>query len=122
MTDLSAARRRRLAFALLGTALGAFSGALPPGAADADPLLPNAAPASPQVPKCAARARVAELLESRYGETHRASEIRSPRAVVELFGNARSGTWTLLLTDVRGRSCVLAVGRGFRGGREGHDT
>jgi len=119
MTDLSAARGRSLPLALLA---GIISGIVQPGAVQAGPLAPNATPAAPQGPKCAARARFAELLETRYGETHRAREIRSPRAVVELFGNARSGTWTLLLTDVRGRSCVLAVGRGFRGPSGGHDT
>ncbi|WP_137933016.1 hypothetical protein [Mesorhizobium comanense] len=33
-------------------------------------------------------------------------------AIVEIFVSA-SGSWTMLITDVKGRSCILAAGEGW---------
>ena len=33
-------------------------------------------------------------------------------AIVEIYVSA-SGTWTLLITDVNGQSCILAIGEGW---------
>ena len=33
-------------------------------------------------------------------------------AVVEIYVSA-SGTWTMLITDVNGQSCILAIGEGW---------
>lgn len=33
-------------------------------------------------------------------------------AIVEIYVSA-SGTWTMLVTDVKGRSCILATGEGW---------
>ncbi|CAI2932603.1 hypothetical protein [Aminobacter niigataensis] len=33
-------------------------------------------------------------------------------AVIEVFVSA-TGTWTMLMTDVRGRSCIVAAGDGW---------
>lgn len=33
-------------------------------------------------------------------------------AIIEVFVSA-SGTWTMLMTDVRGRSCIVAAGDGW---------
>jgi hypothetical protein len=33
-------------------------------------------------------------------------------AVIEIYVSA-SGTWTMLITDVKGRSCILAAGDGW---------
>ncbi len=35
-----------------------------------------------------------------------------PTAIVEIYASA-SGTWSMLVTDVRGRSCVFATGDGW---------
>jgi hypothetical protein len=33
-------------------------------------------------------------------------------AIVEIYVSA-SGTWTMLVTDVQGRSCIIATGEGW---------
>ncbi|MEO5759801.1 MAG: hypothetical protein ABIQ51_23435 [Mesorhizobium sp.] len=33
-------------------------------------------------------------------------------AVIEIYASA-SGTWTMLITDVKGQSCILAAGEGW---------
>ena len=38
--------------------------------------------------------------------------VASDDAIIEIYTSA-NGTWTVLMTDVRGRSCVLAAGDGW---------
>ena len=38
--------------------------------------------------------------------------VAGPAAIFEVFVSA-SGTWTILMTDVKGQSCILSVGEGW---------
>ncbi|HUF56989.1 MAG TPA: hypothetical protein VMM55_10570 [Thermohalobaculum sp.] len=63
--------------------------------------------------RCAARERIVEQLEQRYGETQRAFGLANDHRLVEVFASER-GSWTILLTGPRGRTCLMAAGRAFQ--------
>lgn len=66
-----------------------------------------------QPARCGARADIVEQLEQRYGESQRALGIAADQRLVEVFASD-GGSWTILLTDPRGRSCLMAAGRDFQ--------
>ncbi|MCA1493747.1 hypothetical protein [Sinorhizobium alkalisoli] len=64
------------------------------------------------VVNCAERSQVIEFLARQYAEKQAAVGLINPRAVMELYA-ADSGTWTLIVTDVSGRSCVIFAGQSW---------
>lgn len=68
-------------------------------------------------PRCAPRAEVLEMLAERYDETRRGIGIAGPTQVLEVFAST-DGTWTVLVTDPAGRSCLVASGRSWEDLRE----
>ncbi len=72
-----------------------------------------AAPASAQgaVP-CGDRAKVIGLLAKRYGEVPRAMGLASQSGVLEIYVSEK-GSWTILMTTTKGRSCMIAVGENW---------
>ncbi len=83
-----------------------------PGLALALAALPAFAPA--QAMRCGARETVIRHLEERYGETRRSVGLQEGRGVVELYANAESGSWTILLTTPQGMSCLMAAGESYQ--------
>ena len=79
--------------------------ALPAGLAA---LLGLAAPAAAQE-RCGPRAEVIEMLGEDYEETRRGVGLAGSTQVVEVFASA-AGSWTVLVTDAQGRSCLVASG------------
>jgi len=65
-------------------------------------------PAYPQS-NCAERAGMVPVLEDKYGETQRSVGLVNPVTVVELFFSS-GGSFTLLLTNVQGQSCIMISG------------
>ncbi|APG83911.1 hypothetical protein [Sinorhizobium americanum] len=61
---------------------------------------------------CADRAKVIEFLAKQYSEKQAAVGMVNQQAVMELYA-ADSGTWTLVITDVSGRSCVILAGKSW---------
>jgi hypothetical protein len=61
---------------------------------------------------CAERNNVVNALDSQYKESPRAIGLVSKEAVLEVFVS-ESGTWTVVVTDPRGMSCVLAAGQSW---------
>jgi hypothetical protein len=57
-----------------------------------------------------------EDMVARLGETFREQRIGyglgGSMMIVEVFASAR-GTWTMLMTDVNGQSCIVAAGEGW---------
>lgn len=43
----------------------------------------------------------------------RAHRPRHPAGVVEIYASDETGSWTILVTDSRGVSCLLAAGESF---------
>lgn len=70
-------------------------------------------PANAQQARCADRARVLDMLQTRFGETRRGMGIAAERAVMELFASAETGSWTITVTFAGGTTCLLASGHGF---------
>ena len=64
--------------------------------------------------QCAERGGILEVLNSEYDETARAIGLISEEAVLEVFVSKESGTWTVLVTDPKGLSCVLAAGQAWQ--------
>jgi hypothetical protein len=61
---------------------------------------------------CAERHNVVDTLDSQYKESPRAIGLVSKEAVLEVFVS-ESGTWTVVVTDPKGVSCVLAAGQSW---------
>ena len=59
--------------------------------------------------RCRERSNIVELLETRYGEKHRAFGTTPEGTLIELFVSP-SGTWTLLLSFPNGSSCLIEAG------------
>ena len=69
-----------------------------------------AGPADAQAPRCVPRDTAVEQLTQHHGEQVTARGLTSSGQVMfELFATD-SGSWTLVTTDARGRSCVVASG------------
>ncbi len=69
----------------------------------------GAAPAHAQN-ACAPRDTVLERLKTGYGETLAAGGLRSQSQVLEVWASEDTGTWTVLMTDANGMTCVMASG------------
>lgn len=59
---------------------------------------------------CAPRAEIASFLKDKFQELQDAYGLVGDKAVLELYISDGGATWTLVLTDISGRSCILAAG------------
>jgi len=73
-----------------------------------------APPALAQVMPCGARDTIVASLGEKYGETRRGGGLAGPTAIVEVYASEKTGTWTILRTNTKGLSCVMAVGEGWQ--------
>jgi NADH:ubiquinone oxidoreductase subunit F (NADH-binding) len=62
---------------------------------------------------CGERKAVVAQLEGKYGETRRSIGVHEQRGVVEVYASDTTGTWTILVTNTEGKSCLMAAGEGF---------
>ncbi|MDQ0559559.1 type IV secretory pathway VirB2 component (pilin) [Rhizobium mesoamericanum] len=65
--------------------------------------------ASQMMRSCAARSEVVNFLDKNFAERLTAVGLINQNAMLEIYA-AQSGTWTLLVTDVHGVSCILLSG------------
>ena len=72
---------------------------------------PLAAETEPEA--CADRASIVDQLKGKYQESHRASGLQTDTRLVEIWTSPASGSWTILITDVNGTSCIAAAGRAW---------
>ena len=70
-----------------------------------------AAPAAGQS-LCGERAAIIAELE-RYGETRRSIGLQHGSGIVELWASERTGSWTILVTNTAGETCMMAAGEAF---------
>lgn len=61
--------------------------------------------------RCGIRHFIAMKLEVQYGESHQFSFIQSQK-IVEVWMNIDTETWTILVTDMDGMTCMNASGKG----------
>lgn len=62
---------------------------------------------------CGPREVVIKKLAEGYGETRQSIGIGSNNAMVEVFASAETGSWTILVTQPTGVSCLVASGQAF---------
>ena len=63
---------------------------------------------------CGARDSIIAQLEAKYGETRKSVGFQQGRGVVEVYASEETGSWTILVTDARGHSCLMAAGEAFQ--------
>ena len=71
-----------------------------------------AVPALAQTP-CGQRTDIIQVLAEKYRESHQASGLQSASAMVEIWASPETGTWTILVTQSNGVSCVVASGQSW---------
>ena len=62
-----------------------------------------------QAPKCGPHAQMKEGLLKRYKESRRGLGLISPTVVMEFYFS-ETGSWTALITDISGNSCIASSG------------
>lgn len=63
---------------------------------------------------CNPRSVLVEHLKEKYGEQPLAFGLNNDGRLVELFGTPDGKTWTMLITDARGISCVVTSGENWQ--------
>ncbi|MBB5571635.1 MULTISPECIES: hypothetical protein [Rhizobium] len=91
---------RTMLYRLIGTALLATA-----------ILYPNSA-ASQAMLACAERGDIVAFLEAHYSEKLSAIGQLDPKNIIEIFA-AESGSWTMMITSISGRSCVILTGQNW---------
>ncbi|MBW9065197.1 hypothetical protein JNB71_17985 [Rhizobium herbae] len=86
--------RSFIRFALMALALTAYPAA-------AQPVL-----------NCAEHSKIVEFLGSHYSETLQAIGLINDAAILEVYVS-KGGSWTILVTNVSGRSCVVFAGQNW---------
>ena len=76
--------------------------------------LSSAVPARGEQTVCDLRHKVVEHLASKYGEAVSAWGVSSAGALVEVFENPETGTWTITVTAPGGPACLVGAGDGWR--------
>lgn len=65
---------------------------------------------------CGDRGAIIERLQEVYGETFQALGLQRNQMVMEIFANADTGTWTVLVADPWGGACIVAAGQAWSPG------
>ncbi len=60
---------------------------------------------------CATRDTMVGQLSGKYGETPQGSGLNSTTKMLEIWASEATGTWTILVTDPNGTSCIMAAGK-----------
>jgi anti-sigma factor RsiW len=68
----------------------------------------------PQTQQCDQRARVIGHLAQKYKEAPVAIGVTSTGGMVEVLTTGDGGTWTIILSNPNGTSCLVAAGEGWR--------
>jgi len=76
-------------------------------------IMPYGHIANAQQTNCAPREAIIERLASGYGETRQAVGIGSNNAMIEVFANEETGSWSIIVTQAAGISCLAASGQSY---------
>ncbi len=92
-----------------------INGVLVPGALAAALMAGTsvATPVSAQAVSCGERQMMLNTLKNRYQESRTAYGITVDGRLLEIFSGL-SGSWTLLMTQPGGKSCLMSSGKGWR--------
>jgi len=59
---------------------------------------------------CADRSVIVERLENRFHESYQGAGLQSTTSLIEIWSSGQTGSWTILLSNADGISCVIASG------------
>lgn len=59
---------------------------------------------------CGDRTAIVERLSAKYGEAREATGLNNSSNLIEVFSSEETGSWTILMTDAQGKSCLIAAG------------
>lgn len=62
---------------------------------------------------CADRESVVQRLADGYGETRQSIGLAANNTFVEVFASLETGTWTIVVTNTAGISCLVASGQAY---------
>ncbi|MEM5476470.1 hypothetical protein [Pacificibacter sp. AS14] len=62
---------------------------------------------------CAKRDQVIARLASKYGEVRQSIGLAPNSGVFEIYASQDTGSWTILVTNTNGISCLVASGQAF---------
>ena len=60
-------------------------------------------------PVCGTRDKIVDQLKVKFNESHRASGLESDTKMIEIWTSPKSGSWTILVTQASGVSCIAAA-------------
>ncbi|MEX0337953.1 MAG: hypothetical protein AB3N11_02825 [Arenibacterium sp.] len=72
-----------------------------------------APPASAQTAQCMPRDTLIETLQTKFGESLTGGGLQSENQLLELWSSQNTGSFTVLLTQPNGISCVVASGQNW---------
>jgi len=76
--------------------------------------------ASHSAPKCGPRDEAVKILKDKYGETQQYVGLTEDgSAVIEMYANRETGTWTLVVTGPTGKMCLVETGQEFHAIQQG---
>jgi len=67
-----------------------------------------------QTQQCDQRSKVVDLLAQKYKEAPVAIGVTTSGGMVEVLTSGDGGTWTIILSNPNGTSCLVAHGEGWR--------
>lgn len=63
---------------------------------------------------CGSREEMTERLKQTFGEAQTGLGLVSAAQVLEVWSSEETGTWTILMTDTDGKSCLVAAGESWK--------
>jgi|SRR5690625_3303287 len=63
---------------------------------------------------CAERGEMVERLKEGFGEAQTGLGLVNAAQVLEVWSSDETGTWTILMTDIDGQSCLVAAGESWK--------
>lgn len=63
---------------------------------------------------CADRGQMTERLKNGFGEAQTGLGLVNSAQVLEIWSSDETGTWTILMTDIGGQSCLIAAGESWK--------
>jgi len=63
---------------------------------------------------CADRGEMTERLREGFGEAQTGLGLVNSAQVLEIWSSDETGTWTILMTDIDGQSCLVAAGESWK--------
>ena len=68
----------------------------------------------PESMACGSREEMTERLKRTFGEAQTGLGLVSAARVLEVWSSEETGTWTILMTDPDGQSCLVAAGEAWK--------